>query len=175
MYTPPPSPYPLSFLKVSAVLSSFLEHVQKEKLLRVRCGHEVCLYILSHWSQLNSWWGDASTADQKMAAINILKKMFAIDQKVLIFVYSFISDLITCFMYYFQLLSQNGSDLSVVEPVFAMYLNLIEDTNYSLAFKVCLASSDMLFVVCCCCLASSDMLFVVCCCCYFSYYRFKSI
>ena len=77
----------------------------------------------------------------------------------------------------------------MVEPVFAMYLNLIEDTNYSLAFKVCLASSDMLFVVCCCCLASSDMLFVVCCCClassdmlfvvccccYFSYYRFKSI
>lgn len=71
------------FLKVSAILCAFIEHVHKEKALRRKIGRDVCSYLLHHWSDLASWWGEEMfVADHRQAAISILKKMFTLDHEV---------------------------------------------------------------------------------------------
>ena len=89
-------------LQVSAILTSFLSHLHKDKVLRLKHGGRVCRFLLSHWSSMASWWGSSSTVDQKLAAIAVLKKMLATDQDVCI---RKISCLLRCFVvFHFELL-----------------------------------------------------------------------
>ncbi len=72
-----------SLPQVSTILSSFLEHVSREKKLRQKYGSKISSYLISHWSSLASWWGkEVFIPDRRLAAINILKCMVSIDKKV---------------------------------------------------------------------------------------------
>lgn len=65
------------------MLSSFLEHVYKEKTLRKKHGLKLVSYLLEHWKSLSSWWEGTFVADRQLAALSVLKKIFSIDPEVL--------------------------------------------------------------------------------------------
>lgn len=67
---------------MSAILSSLLEHVYKEKALRKKHGLRLVGFLLERWKGLSSWWEGVFVADRQLAALNVLKKMFAIDPEV---------------------------------------------------------------------------------------------
>ena len=67
---------------MSAILSGLLDYVARDRLLKRKLGVKVCNSLLSQWSQLGGWWGKKFDVDRRLAAVNILKKMFNIEPKV---------------------------------------------------------------------------------------------
>jgi len=68
--------------QVSAVLNGFLEHLSRDRALRKRHGSQVCGSVLSQWAMLGAWWGERFSADQRLGAINLLKKLLSVEPKV---------------------------------------------------------------------------------------------
>ena len=64
------------------MLNGFLEHLTRDKSLRKHHGSQVCGCVLSQWSKLGSWWGERFSADQRLGAINLLKKLLSLEPKV---------------------------------------------------------------------------------------------
>ena len=75
-------PYSSTPLKVSAVLNGFLEHVARDRVLKKQHAPAVCGHLLSQWGRLASWWGPRGSTDQRLGAVNLLRKMLALEPKV---------------------------------------------------------------------------------------------
>nr|XP_006812076.1 PREDICTED: DNA-dependent protein kinase catalytic subunit-like [Saccoglossus kowalevskii] len=97
---------------VSTILNGLLDHITNNRELRKKKGLTVHAAILSNWSSLKSWWSEGATHDQRSSTLILLKKLLQIDSK-------FASD----------------PTHAAFKPVFDMYLNMVTDSNTSLAFK----------------------------------------
>ncbi|XP_064405997.1 DNA-dependent protein kinase catalytic subunit-like isoform X2 [Halichondria panicea] len=96
---------------VSSVLSGLLEHVSRDKSSVRSHVSSVSSCLLSVWPLLARWCEGGPSG--KLAAVSLLKKMLAVDPKVL----------------------HTAVSIGTAEPVVAMYTALIEDANSPLSFK----------------------------------------
>ena len=70
------------YIQVVAILGSLLEQVHREKSLKRKHGSKLVAYLLRHWGSFSSWWEGPFVADRQLAALGVLKRMFAIDPEV---------------------------------------------------------------------------------------------
>ena len=63
------------------MLNGFMEHLSRDRALRKRHGSQVCGCVLSQWAKLEAWWGERFNADQRLGAINLLKKLLSLEPK----------------------------------------------------------------------------------------------
>ena len=62
-----------------------IDFVLKDKALRKEKLPLMCNILISHWSQLDSWWRESSKSlDNKLAAVTLLQKLFNAQPKVCI-------------------------------------------------------------------------------------------
>lgn len=65
--------------QVFLVLTYLLEHIHKNEGLRKQHGPAAAKLILSHWTQLSSWWGGSTS---KLSVVSLLKKLLLVFPEV---------------------------------------------------------------------------------------------
>ena len=66
---------------MSTVLLGLLDHVSRDRQLKQQHGCELSSCLLGQWSQLRSWW-EGQQSELRPNAINLLRKVLSIEQKV---------------------------------------------------------------------------------------------
>ncbi|XP_052262779.1 DNA-dependent protein kinase catalytic subunit-like isoform X1 [Dreissena polymorpha] len=98
--------------RVPAVLTAIVNHVTRDRELRNREGGNVLQTVLSHWSDLEGWWGRDSTTDTQGMALALLTKLLLIDSQFVI-----------------------NKKQACFPQILCMYQTLLTDTRTKLSFK----------------------------------------